>query len=77
MVPCSLLLNFDFRSYSAKPLKDLILSSCLEWRYTYPLLEDAGIEAWAVDILGWGFSNLGRSLFPFFLLAYFSSVLDQ
>ncbi|XP_020085451.1 uncharacterized protein LOC109708211 [Ananas comosus] len=33
-------------------------SSCLEWRYTYPLLEDAGIEAWAVDILGWGFSNL-------------------
>ncbi|OAY72751.1 2-hydroxy-6-oxononadienedioate/2-hydroxy-6-oxononatrienedioate hydrolase [Ananas comosus] len=58
MVPCSLLLNFDFRSYSAKPLKDLILSSCLEWRYTYPLLEDAGIEAWAVDILGWGFSNL-------------------
>ncbi|XP_059445452.1 alpha/beta hydrolase domain-containing protein VTE7 isoform X3 [Corylus avellana] len=26
-------------------------SSCLEWRYTYPLLEEAGIEAWAVDIL--------------------------
>jgi hypothetical protein len=34
-------------------------SSCLEWRYTYPLLEEAGLEAWAVDILGWGFSNLG------------------
>ncbi|XP_044984373.1 2-hydroxy-6-oxononadienedioate/2-hydroxy-6-oxononatrienedioate hydrolase-like isoform X2 [Hordeum vulgare subsp. vulgare] len=33
-------------------------SSCLEWRYTYPLLEDAGLEAWAVDVLGWGFSNL-------------------
>ncbi|KAI5016017.1 hypothetical protein ZWY2020_005749 [Hordeum vulgare] len=33
-------------------------SSCLEWRYTYPLLEEAGLEAWAVDILGWGFSNL-------------------
>uniref|UniRef100_A0A453B5A5 AB hydrolase-1 domain-containing protein n=1 Tax=Aegilops tauschii subsp. strangulata TaxID=200361 RepID=A0A453B5A5_AEGTS len=33
-------------------------SSCLEWRYTYPLLEDAGLETWAVDILGWGFSNL-------------------
>ncbi|KAE8023145.1 hypothetical protein FH972_008884 [Carpinus fangiana] len=23
-------------------------SSCLEWRYTYPLLEEAGIEAWAL-----------------------------
>ncbi|KAI3933434.1 hypothetical protein MKW92_013920 [Papaver armeniacum] len=33
-------------------------SSCLEWRYTYPLLEDAGMEAWAVDVLGWGFSDL-------------------
>ncbi|RAL46806.1 hypothetical protein DM860_005085 [Cuscuta australis] len=35
-------------------------SSCLEWRYTYPLLEDAGLEAWAIDILGWGFSDLER-----------------
>ncbi|EOY01715.1 Alpha/beta-Hydrolases superfamily protein isoform 2, partial [Theobroma cacao] len=35
-------------------------SSCLEWRYTYPLLEEAGLETWAVDILGWGFSNLER-----------------
>ncbi|XP_076953451.1 alpha/beta hydrolase domain-containing protein VTE7-like [Bidens hawaiensis] len=33
-------------------------SSCLEWRYTLPLLEQAGFEAWAIDILGWGFSNL-------------------
>ncbi|KAL5725823.1 hypothetical protein ACHQM5_008920 [Ranunculus cassubicifolius] len=33
-------------------------SSCLEWRYTYPLVEEAGLEAWAVDILGWGFSDL-------------------
>ncbi|KAK9090849.1 hypothetical protein Sjap_024026 [Stephania japonica] len=33
-------------------------SSCLEWRYTYPLLEEAGLEAWAVDVLGWGFSDL-------------------
>ncbi|XP_062187622.1 alpha/beta hydrolase domain-containing protein VTE7-like isoform X3 [Phragmites australis] len=33
-------------------------SSCLEWTYTYPLLEEAGLEAWAVDILGWGFSDL-------------------
>ncbi|KAK9676022.1 hypothetical protein RND81_11G048700 [Saponaria officinalis] len=33
-------------------------SSCLEWRFTYPLLEDAGVESWAVDILGWGFSDL-------------------
>ncbi|CAL8095254.1 unnamed protein product [Prunus armeniaca] len=35
-------------------------SSCLEWRYTYPLLEEAGLETWAVDILGWGFSDLER-----------------
>ncbi|KAK4263579.1 hypothetical protein QN277_028972 [Acacia crassicarpa] len=35
-------------------------SSCLEWRYTYPLLEEAGFEAWAVDILGWGFSDLEK-----------------
>lgn len=33
-------------------------SSCLEWRYTYPLLEEAGLESWAFDILGWGFSDL-------------------
>ncbi|KAK3032565.1 hypothetical protein RJ639_036804 [Escallonia herrerae] len=30
----------------------------LEWRGSYPLLEDAGLEVWAVDILGWGFSDL-------------------
>nr|GMC59464.1 Alpha/beta hydrolase-1 [Ipomoea batatas] len=35
-------------------------SSCLEWRRTYPLLEDTGVEAWAIDILGWGFSDLER-----------------
>ncbi|CAK9142412.1 unnamed protein product [Ilex paraguariensis] len=34
-------------------------SSCLEWRYTLPLLEEAGLETWAVDMLGWGFSDLG------------------
>ncbi|XP_042453270.1 uncharacterized hydrolase YugF-like isoform X1 [Zingiber officinale] len=55
-------------SSCVKPLKEhetepLVLlhgfdSSCLEWRYSYPLLEDAGINAWAVDILGWGFSDL-------------------
>lgn len=40
----------------------LLFSSCLEWRYTYPLLEEAGLETWAVDILGWGFSDLGLLL---------------
>ncbi|KAJ4974722.1 hypothetical protein NE237_007896 [Protea cynaroides] len=35
-------------------------SSCLEWRYAYPLLEEAGLETWAVDVLGWGFSDLER-----------------
>lgn len=33
-------------------------SSCLEWRCVYPLLEEAGLEVWAVDVLGWGFSDL-------------------
>ncbi|GAB2234223.1 hypothetical protein Droror1_Dr00003466 [Drosera rotundifolia] len=32
--------------------------SCLEWRFVMPLLEEAGLESWAVDILGWGFSDL-------------------
>nr|GMC72902.1 uncharacterized protein LOC109187971 [Ipomoea batatas]GMC74577.1 uncharacterized protein LOC109187971 [Ipomoea batatas] len=35
-------------------------SSCLEWRCAYPLLEEAGLEAWAIDVLGWGFSDLAR-----------------
>lgn len=35
-------------------------SSCLEWRFTFPLLEDAGLETWVVDVLGWGFSDLGK-----------------
>lgn len=42
------------------------LSSCLEWRRTYPLLEDTGVEAWAIDILGWGFSDLGFVFLPYF-----------
>lgn len=28
-----------------------------EWRYAYPLIEAAGVESWAVDLLGWGFTN--------------------
>lgn len=39
----------------------LSFSSCLEWRRAYPLLEESGLEAWALDILGWGFSDLGSS----------------
>ncbi|PIM98766.1 putative hydrolase/acyltransferase (alpha/beta hydrolase superfamily) [Handroanthus impetiginosus] len=35
-------------------------SSCLEWRYTLPLLEEAGLETWAIDVLGWGFSDLEK-----------------
>jgi hypothetical protein len=42
----------------------LLFSSCLEWRYGYPLLEESGFETWAIDILGWGFSDLG--LFYYF-----------
>lgn len=44
-------------------LSIVLLSSCLEWRYTYPLLEEAGLEAWAVDVLGWGFSDLGSLIY--------------
>lgn len=47
----------------------LLFSSCLEWRYTYPLLEEAGYETWAIDILGWGFSDLG-SLYYFTYIFY-------
>ncbi|CAL0318199.1 unnamed protein product [Lupinus luteus] len=48
-------------------------SSCLEWRYAYPLLEESGFETWAIDILGWGFSDLGL----FYYLAYCMSVLTS
>eukprot|EP00271_Cylindrocystis_brebissonii_P008835 TRINITY_DN23344_c0_g1_i1.p1 TRINITY_DN23344_c0_g1~~TRINITY_DN23344_c0_g1_i1.p1 ORF type:complete len:411 (+),score=47.53 TRINITY_DN23344_c0_g1_i1:336-1568(+) len=39
-------------------------SSCLEWRRLYPLLEEEGIEAWALDILGWGFTDAGLGGVP-------------
>jgi pimeloyl-ACP methyl ester carboxylesterase len=32
-------------------------SSCLEWRRVLPLLEEAGLEAYALDSLGWGFAD--------------------
>ena len=32
-------------------------SSCLEWRRLMPELEERGLEAWAIDILGWGFTD--------------------
>ncbi|KAL5582170.1 hypothetical protein UlMin_014612 [Ulmus minor] len=35
-------------------------SSCLEWRCGHPFLEEAGLETWAIDVLGWGFSDLER-----------------
>ena len=43
--PLVLLSSFDF--------------SCLEFRMLLPLLEEAGAEAWAVDIVGWGFTEAG------------------
>jgi len=33
-------------------------SSCLEFRRLVPLLQDAGFDPWAVDILGWGFTEM-------------------
>ncbi|KAG2286719.1 hypothetical protein Bca4012_032767 [Brassica carinata] len=35
-------------------------SSCLEWRRAHPLLEEACLETWAIDVLGWGFSDLQK-----------------
>ncbi|EKX36514.1 hypothetical protein GUITHDRAFT_78864 [Guillardia theta CCMP2712] len=32
-------------------------SSCLEWRRLQPRLEEKGVESWAVDVLGWGFTE--------------------
>lgn len=49
----------SFYSYVSAVHSILFFSSCLEWRYTLPLLEEAGLETWAMDILGWGFSDLG------------------
>jgi hypothetical protein len=46
-------------SFSAQKRLYVFCSSCLEWRHTYPKLEKEGIECWAMDILGWGFSCTG------------------
>lgn len=32
-------------------------SSCLEYRRLLPILEARGAEAWAIDMLGWGFTQ--------------------
>ena len=32
-------------------------ASCLEFRMLMPLLEAAGVEAYAVDLVGWGFTE--------------------
>jgi len=37
-------------------------SSSLEWRRLLPELEKRGVEAWAVDILGWGFTDRSASV---------------
>ncbi|BBH00238.1 alpha/beta-Hydrolases superfamily protein [Prunus dulcis] len=40
-------------------INPVVLLHCFD-RCAYPLLEEAGLEAWAVDVLGWGFSDLER-----------------
>lgn len=45
-------------------------SSCLEWSYAFPLLEEAGLETWAVDVLGWGFSDLGGFVLELHLVMF-------
>ncbi|THG20318.1 hypothetical protein TEA_029453 [Camellia sinensis var. sinensis] len=49
-------------SSCVKPIRQcesnpVVLLHCFD-RCTYPLLEEAGLEVWAVDVLGWGFSDL-------------------
>lgn len=39
--------------------------SLLEWRRIYPLLEAGRAEAWAVDSLGWGFSDTSSKISSF------------
>ena len=36
-------------------------SSCLEWRRVLPLLEEMGLEAYMLDILGWGFTDTANA----------------
>lgn len=38
------------------------------------MLEEAGLEAWAVDILGWGFSDLGYN--SFYVIYVFTLTLN-
>lgn len=54
----------------------LLFSSCLEWRYTLSLLEQAGLETWALDILGWGFNNLGCLFSDFCIHIYNKTKVD-
>lgn len=37
-------------------------SSCLEYRRLLPLLEKAGFDPWAIDILGWGFTEMPKDV---------------
>eukprot|EP00238_Polyblepharides_amylifera_P013543 CAMPEP_0196588026 /NCGR_PEP_ID=MMETSP1081-20130531/59340_1 /TAXON_ID=36882 /ORGANISM="Pyramimonas amylifera, Strain CCMP720" /LENGTH=384 /DNA_ID=CAMNT_0041910397 /DNA_START=3 /DNA_END=1154 /DNA_ORIENTATION=+ len=37
-------------------------SSCLEFRKFLPLLEEKKIDGWAVDLLGWGFTELAEGV---------------
>ena len=43
-------------------------SSCLEMRSLLPQLDSAGAEAWAVDLVGWGFTDAGFASQPNTLL---------
>lgn len=37
-------------------------SSCLEYRRLVPLLEEKGFDPWAIDILGWGFTEMPKEV---------------
>ena len=56
-------------------------SSCLEYRRVLPVLEEMGVEAYSLDIFGWGFSDttnatsVGVSAKREHLLAFSKSVL--
>ena len=56
-------------------------SSCLEWRRLMPQLEQRNIQAWALDVLGWGFTDRSSSVItdfsPAAKRAHLKAFIDQ
>merc|ERR1719163_316437 len=56
-------------------------SSCLEWRRLMPQLEQRNVQAWALDVLGWGFTDRSSSVItdfsPAAKRAHLKAFIDQ